>query len=337
MRFNLNIIGMIMRKLVLPLILFIGFAYGKNSSEKPFIEEHIYHKHRIDFVNASVFQQTDGYGAFYNTTHIFMYLDLSKTEQIFINNSITLGNGLNNRFSSKGFTFLPSGDDLQDMTEDINDTGRKYILELWYKKKFEDSVFVAGLIDSASFIDENNVANDEHTQFLNSALINNPVAPIHSYNPGFYIKHDLKGMVFKTVFIKNTPEKGNTGFLQLNISKENLNVRPYYYHTFSDYENKGFGLSSDIGLGRSALFFRGSKRSGGKDLFLSAGFQIEDIFRNDRIAFGTGFIKEEIKKYVYEIYYLYRINSYISFTLDFQQIKERSSENIFGTRLYISY
>ncbi|WP_457622014.1 hypothetical protein [Persephonella sp.] len=326
-----------MKRIAFILMILIGLAYGKNSSEKPFIEEHLYHKHRLDFVNASVFQQSGNYSVFYNTSHLFMYLDLSDLEQIFINNSVTIGNGLNDRFSKKGFSVQPSGDDLQDITQNINNTGRKYILELWYKRKFENSVFVAGLIDSASFIDENNVANDEHTQFLNSALINNPVAPIHSYNPGFYIKHKLNGVVFKTVFIKNTPEKGNTGFLQINLGGNGFNLRPYYYHTFSDYENKGFGLSSDMDFGDTAVFFRGSKKIGSGDLFLSSGFQIENIFRNDRIAFGAGLIEQEKKSYIYEIYYLYRINRYVSFTFDFQQVRESSTERIFGTRLYISY
>ncbi|WP_457643019.1 hypothetical protein [Persephonella sp.] len=40
-------------------------------TEKPFIQEHKFHKHKIDIVNATVFQQIIGYSAVYNTTHIF--------------------------------------------------------------------------------------------------------------------------------------------------------------------------------------------------------------------------------------------------------------------------
>ncbi len=326
-----------MRRIFSILLLTVGFSFGKNSSEKPFIEEHLYHKHRFDFVNASVFQQTKDFSAFYNTTHLFMYLDLSETEQLFINNSLTLGNGLNNRFLKRGFTVQPSGDDLEDATNNINNTGRKYILELWYKRKFDKSVFIAGIIDSASFIDENRCANDEHTQFLNPVLINNPIAPIYSYNPGIYIKKGNDKFAIKTIFIKNTPDTGNTGILQFNFSKDGINIRPYYYHTFADYENKGIGISSDITVNGKGIFIRGGKGFDNNDIFLSAGFQLESVIKDDRIAFGTGYIDQDRKKYVYEIYYLYKFNWFLSCSLDLQIIKERKSENIFGLRVYISY
>ncbi|WP_457641966.1 hypothetical protein [Persephonella sp.] len=326
-----------MKKVILATLLITTTAFCKNGSEKSFIQEHFYHKHKIDFVNTTVFQQVDDYSSIYNTTHIFSYLDLTDKDQIFFNVSITFGNGLNKRFEREGYTVFPSGDDLEKYVRNVNETGRKYILELWYKKKTDNNVFVGGLIDSASFIDENKYANDEHTQFLNSAFINNPIAPIRSYNFGFYFKHTGKIFTYKSVYIKNSPETGKTGIFQINYRTEQLNIRSYYYHNFGNYENKGLGLSSDLSSGDYGFFVRAGYRFGINDHFFTAGMEKRNIFFEDKMAFASGYIDQNIKKYVYEIYYLYRINRYFSISVDIQHIKEKKSDFVYGLRFYGAY
>ncbi|MDQ7055100.1 MAG: hypothetical protein Q9M89_00770, partial [Persephonella sp.] len=57
-------------------------AYAQDT-EKPFIVEHEKHLHKVDFVNATVFQQIRDYSAIYNTSHVFFSINPSDTDHLF--------------------------------------------------------------------------------------------------------------------------------------------------------------------------------------------------------------------------------------------------------------
>ena len=104
------------------------------------------------------------------------------------------GNALNN---IGGIELSPYNGPLEDDIEDINGSGRNYLLEAWYRHAFAPEgntsfAVTGGIIDSTNYIDENRYANDEDSQFMMPPFatpdntVGNP-----SYDPG--IAFELSG------------------------------------------------------------------------------------------------------------------------------------------------
>jgi len=79
--------------------------------------------------------------------------------------------------------------DLEDSVENINGRKRDYLLTAWYKhtRTFgdEDSLGASfGIIDSIDYIDGNQYANDELTQFMNQVFVNSNIYNLGSYDGG---------------------------------------------------------------------------------------------------------------------------------------------------------
>lgn len=325
--------------LIMMLIPIISFS---QETEKPFIKEHKLHKHRIDFVNSIVFQQINNYGSVYNTLHVFLTMDFTETDEIFINASVSFGNGLKKKLEREGYSISSTADDLEDDLKNINDTGRKYLMEFFYQKKIKNFVLIGGLIDAAAFIDANRYANDEHTQFLNDVFVNNPIAAIPSYNPGFHIKYNLhENISFSGVFIQNKPDKGDVGIAEIEYETEDISVRPYYFYVFGGHEHKGFGISSDYAFSdRFGVFFRGGTSNVDYNYLLSGGFETKKLITDDKVGMGAGFIKGKAgveNIYVCECYYTVNLNKHLYISGDLQYIKEKKENVALGGRVYFSY
>ncbi|SNZ06400.1 Carbohydrate-selective porin, OprB family [Persephonella hydrogeniphila] len=310
--------------------------------QKPFILEHKLHKHRVDFVNSTVYQQIKEYGTVYNTSHIFLTVDFSETDEIFINGSVSFGNGLKKKLQQREYSISTTADDLEEYLKDINGTGRKYLLEMFYQKKIKNLLIIGGLIDAASFTDANRYANDEHTQFLNDMFVNNPIASIPSYNFGSYIRYNLDGKIgLSGVYIQNKPDKGNTGILEIEFETENFSVRPYYFYVFGGEEFKGFGISADYAFNENfGIFFRGGNSNRDYNYFVSAGFEKKRIITQDKIGVGIGQMKGKsgVKDIsACECYYTVAVDKHLSISGDIQYIKEKKEDIVFGGRIFFSY
>ena len=325
----------------LTLSLIISGATLSQETQKPFILEHMFHEHKVDFVNSTVYQQIDGYAAVYNSSHIFFDLKFTPDDEIFLNASITFGNGITKETEKEGYSISTTADDLEDYLKDINDTGRDYLLELFYQKSIGNFTFIGGLIDSTAFIDANRYANDEHLQFLNCAFVNNPIAVLPSYNPGVYIHYQITGSTgISGVYMQNKPDQGNVGIVEIEYETENIGIRPYYFYVFGGEELKGFGLSGDYSFGNKGLFLRIGNSNTDQDYFISGGFEISKILKNDRVGFGYGYIhgkNETDDIHVSEAYYSYSLNKHITLSLDIQYMKEVKKDFIYGSRLYLSF
>ena len=96
------------------------------------------------------------------------------------------GNGLNP--ISPG-VLAPWAADLEDDVQDINGSGRDYLLAAWYKHTFtfaDKGTLGAsfGLLDSTDYVDGNEYANDEYAQFMNEVFVNSGSYGLPSYAPG---------------------------------------------------------------------------------------------------------------------------------------------------------
>jgi hypothetical protein len=330
-----------LKKLLIKCLLcIIPFSvFGAEIQEKPFILKHLYHHHEFNIVNGTVYQQISSYGAFYNSTNLFFTYGITAVDEIFFNGSVVLGNGIVKHAENLGYSISPTGADMQNDVENINGTGRKHILELWYHRTLGKLDIVLGLIDSTAFVDENDYANDQNIQFLNSAFTNNPVAPLPSYNPGVYIRYSKGNTEYKLVIIDNEPEDGTSTIFQFNTNINGLNLRPYIYNVFgSDETNNGFGFSGDYTKGKLGFFVRVGIPFEKQNSFFSFGIEKRKVwFGKDKIGIGFGIINKEKNAYISEFYYTKNLMKHVSITGDIQYMKEFRDDIILGGRLYLSY
>ena len=115
---------------------------------------------------------------------------LSESDELFLEFGITQGNAVN---GDSPFSLAPWGADLEDDLENINSSDVDALQNLWYKRTIpsealggfgDELALTVGFIDSTEFIDQNEFANDEYTQFLNEVFVNAPVSFLQSYDLG---------------------------------------------------------------------------------------------------------------------------------------------------------
>jgi porin len=287
--------------------------------------------------------------------------------------SLAGGNGLKETFGEKGFSLAPNADDLEDDLKDINSSGRNYLLEAWYRKNFQigpksSLEFTVGIIDATAYIDTNEYANDEVTQFMNDVFVNNPLANLPSYDWGATVAGTVNGWTLRGLAITSKTEEGNRyNYYALQVestlqtAKGPVNYRVYYYRTTKDFPNKygsfdyleGIGLSADWsnqkGIGLFTRMGLNTHPSTGdfKNL-LSGGITLEGTLwgkRGHNLSLGIAYLKgngDVTNVTVFEGFYSLSLNRYTTLTLDYQRDRERFSDktreaNVYGIRVNVSF
>ncbi len=100
------------------------------------------------------------------------------------------GNGLNN---VNPFNVATWAANFEDDVIGINGSNRDYLLAAWYKYTStygdDNSVGVTfGILDSTAYIDGNEYANDEYTQFMNEVFVNSGSYGLPSYDRGAVVE-----------------------------------------------------------------------------------------------------------------------------------------------------
>ncbi|MFG0275973.1 MAG: carbohydrate porin [Phycisphaerales bacterium] len=113
-------------------------------------------------------------------------LTLSERDRINVKFGFAGGDAVND---DAPYQLSPWWADLEDDVKDINGSGRNYLLTAWWQHTFDvgpDATLSAsaGLIDSTWYVDLNNYANLEYTQFLNQAFVNAPNLLLPAYDLG---------------------------------------------------------------------------------------------------------------------------------------------------------
>lgn len=109
-----------------------------------------------------------------------------EANEFFLLLGFAVDNGLN---TVSPWALAPWAADLEDDVKDINGRGRDYLLAAWYKHTFtfaQDHTLGAtfGILDSTAYLDANEYANDEYTQFMNEAFVNSGSYGLPSYDAG---------------------------------------------------------------------------------------------------------------------------------------------------------
>ena len=130
-------------------------------------------------------------------------LDYHPTEndEFFIALGWAVDNGLN---EVTPFRLAPWAADLEDDVQDINGSSRDYLLQAWYRHRFrfnDDNAVAAtlGILDSTAYLDGNEYANDEYTQFMNEAFVNAGNYNLPSYDAGVALEAEFGSFSFNAV------------------------------------------------------------------------------------------------------------------------------------------
>jgi hypothetical protein len=187
----------------------------------------------------------------------------SDKDEFYILLSYAAGNALN---TIVPFSLVPYADDLEDDLKNINGRNRDYLLEAWYKHRFTLSKDVSlgitgGIIDATRYIDDNNFANCEVTQFMNEIFVNKKTGNFPSYDLGGVAELDISNFSARGLFMSTKNEEGreyNYYAMQLGYKIDTHlgegNYRIYGFTTskkFPDWDEnederlQGFGISAD--------------------------------------------------------------------------------------------
>lgn len=174
-------------------------------------------------------------------------------DEVFVKLGFAAGNGMNGR---SPFAIAPWAADLEDDVKNINGRSRDHILTAWYKHTFSISGHslstTLGIIDATDYLDKNAYANDEYTQFMNSALTNGPNVFLPSYDLGVALEWNtgpwsLRGVLMD---IGENDEGNNFSFYGLEA---------------------GYSVKNELGAGQYRLVIAGASR----DFLNPAGTRLE--------------------------------------------------------------
>ena len=184
--------------------------------------------------------------------------------------------------------------------------------EAWFMTELANQKLglTAGRVDLTNFFDHNAVANDETSQFLSDALVNNPMLGLSENGAGLAAVFDPKsGFTAKFGYQQSSSTAQNLSdslFYLGEVSKLftpfNLGEGTYRAWFRSDNSSgsnqQAYGISADQKLTAALTLFArtGSAQTGGpRDEFFSFGFQLKNgATFNPEDAWGVGFAKTEL-------------------------------------------
>ena len=186
--------------------------------------------------------------------------------------------------------------------------------EAWLRTEvFKNRLAItAGRLDLTNYFDANAFANDESTQFLSDALVNNQMLGLAVNGVGAATEFDAKnGFRLKFGFQQSSPEPTSLGDSLFTLSEVGYTFTPFslpegtyraWFRTDNsepDVIRKGMGLSFDQKLSPSlGLFARygQSETDLGHDRFYSAGFSVQHGFiLNPEDTWGVGYANMDLR------------------------------------------
>lgn len=231
---------------------------------------------------------------------------------------------------------------LNGYTARLGDDNRLSLREAWIKTEVLDQKLALsfGRLDLTNYFDHNAVANDETTQFISDALVNNPALGLSSNGAGIAAVFDSKSSwSAKLGFQQSNPDAPNLSKSIYTLGEIDYLARPFslpegnYRLWYRRDNNTGrhqsaVGLSLDQKITSAFTLFARYGRSdaeGGKDRFYSAGFQFKEAFVfNPEDAWGVGFAKSDLAsgatEKLVEAYYHLRLAERLRLSFHLQHV-----------------
>lgn len=200
-----------------------------------------------------------------------------------------------------------------------------------------------GRLDLTNFFDHNAAANDETTQFISDALVNNPMLGLSENGAGLAAVYDPKnGFTAKFGYQQSSSTALNLSdslfyltevgklFTPGNLGEGNYRV---WYRTdnSSGLDQKAYGVSIDQRLSPALTVFGryGTARTGGpRDKFFSLGLQLKSgVVINPEDAWGVGFANTELgsgdEEDLLEGYYNLRMTQKMQLSFHLTRVTEK--------------
>jgi hypothetical protein len=201
----------------------------------------------------------------------------------------------------------------------------------------------AGRVDLTNFFDHNAAANDETTQFVSDALVNNPMLGLSENGAGLAAVFDPKtGFSAKFGYQQSSSTAANLSdslFYLAEVSKLftpfNLGEGNYraWYRTdnSSNSDQKAYGISVDQRItAELTLFGRygSAQTSGPRDRFYSVGLQLMNgVVFNPEDAWGVGYARTELgagdEEDLIEGYYNLRMTQKLQLSFHLTRVTEK--------------
>ncbi len=294
-------------------------------------------------------------------------------DRLFLKLGFAVGNGLN---EVSPFNIPSWGADMEDDLENINGSGRDYVLQAWYEHVFELDRrnrlgITLGIIDASEYLDQNAFANDEYIQFMNPSLSNAPNTFFPAYDPGiaavWYIGEWAFSGVYMDVHQVNSPEKYSFYGLQAGYRLETgLGTGNYRIAVNGDRD-----FIDEAGANKQKndiLLISFDQQFGNKiGAFTRMGWRLDDEFINYRAIYSGGIDIRGItwgrmldnigiglvyleggdnsinNSRIAEAYYRMVVNPYLAFTADFQYMRDEYFQtaavkgSVLGLRMAVNF
>ncbi len=278
---------------------------------------------------------------------LFTTTSFGKGSLFFINFQAIGGNGLDGEISP----ILPI-DANSGSTQTVEGYDVLQIAEAWANfSLFEENLDVTiGKIDLTNYIDNNNFANDEYSQFLHSGFVNGGNLNFLSQTAGFRMRTTLFDKLFLQFIVSkenntgkgifsNLIKAGSFGFKILTSDDFENNFRSYFYLSDLADNTLGYGISFDQKIYNSlGLFFRWGKNDNKYSVFTNVknswsigGSYQSKLFKNNLkfgFAYGVNYVFDKYlnNEKVIELFSRYMVNKWVNISFHLQNIR-----NIGGT------
>ena len=230
------------------------------------------------------------------------------------------------------------------------------VAEAWYEVPLgATSSMRVGKLDATGIYDGNDVANDQTTQFLADAFVNNAAIGFPEYTAGLNFNYGVNGAitfnagVFESSggFSGNASNAFSIAELGMNgqpVRNLNGNVRLTVWHDDA-IDNGGVAINADQSLTDStALFIRYGSQKDTQDFDNVVSLGGQWSFRQDvtglgySVAHATGVAGPDDEQQL-EVYYNHAINDHVHITADVQHIanpgfdKTQDDATVYGLRV----
>jgi hypothetical protein len=230
--------------------------------------------------------------------------------------------------------------------------------EVWLRTQFfgQRLSLTAGRLDLTNYFDQNTVSNDETTQFLSDALVNNQMLGLASNGTGFALEYDPKNMfVFRFGLQQSNPDATSLSDSIYSLSEVAATVTPFslpegHYRLWfrannGDVESKkAFGVSLDQKItpvvslfgryGTQDLHFGDTTSWDDKYWSAGVGFNQGAVF-NPHDSWGIGYSKMDLasgdKEDLVEGYYNFELTERLRLSFSLQHVLDKpAGDSKFG-------
>jgi len=226
-----------------------------------------------------------------------------------------------------------------------------YLREAWLRTElFDQSLALnVGRLDLTAFFDRNVAANDETSQFVSDALVNNPMLGLSSNGAGLAAVYDPKGSWNAKLGVQQSEtDATNLSQSMFTLAEVGYRARPFtlgegnyraWYRTDngSGLQKKAYGVSFDQKLNPVVTLFAryGNEESidieGDHDRFYSAGLQFQSGWvLNPLDVWGIGYSRLNLatddKERLLEAYYNLHLSGKLRLSLHLQHATETTAD-----------